>query len=54
MIAMNRARHSLLLLCLLVFQPHVLHARPATYRLWQKVEITMHARNARDDPYKDV
>ncbi len=54
MMSMNPARFFLLLFCILAVRPGVLHAERATYRLWQKIEVTLQARNAYESPYEEV
>ncbi len=50
----GRARLLPLFAVILTFQPGRLHAEPATYRVWQKVEIALPAANAYENPYKEV
>ena len=54
MTSMNPTTFSLVLFYILAYRPDVLHAQPAAYRLWQKVEITLQARNTYANPYKEV
>ncbi len=53
MTSMNSAALSLLF-CILGLRPAVLDAQPTTYRLWQKVEIKLQARNTYANPYREV
>jgi len=50
----GRARLLLLLTIAISFEPSPLHAGPATYHVWQKVEITLQAANAYENPYREV
>jgi len=50
----GRARLLPLLAVALTFQPSLLHGEPAADHVWQRVEITLQAANACENPYRDV